>query len=238
MISAATMDERASVVAVILWVANCQSCRKDARTNSLAVTRAGTDGPESMLRIPRWVTQEQSTRRRSIGRHTSRPSELPGRLGRAHTLTPPSASDRALDSAAASDTNRHSPAERTSRLGRMSSVHTPATRRSARRRLGDRFRERLRISSWCLTRTDSATTARAPPGPVSRATVANRWRNRTARSRMAPIVTSWRNPRNAKEFGIRHAQAQFAWYLVVGALHLRPPMFTSSHTQARLPRRS
>jgi CBS domain-containing protein len=23
---------------------------------------------------------------------------------------------------------------------------------------------------------------------------------------MAPIVTSWRNPRNVKEFGIRHAQ--------------------------------
>jgi hypothetical protein len=23
-----------------------------------------------------------------------------------------------------------------------------------------------------------------------------------------PIVTSWRNPRNAKEWGIRHAQAQ------------------------------
>ena len=66
--------------------------------------------------------------------------------------------------------------------------------------VGDRFRERLRISSCCLTRTDSATTARAPPGPVSRATVANRWRNRTARSRMAPIVTSWRNPRNAKNF--------------------------------------
>ena len=30
-------------------------------------------------------------------------------------------------------------ADRTSRPGRMSSVHTPATRRSARRRLGERF---------------------------------------------------------------------------------------------------
>jgi hypothetical protein len=55
-------------------------------------------------------------------------------------------------------------AERTRRLGRTNSVHTPATRRSASRRLGARRRERLRISSCCLTRTDSATTARAPPG--------------------------------------------------------------------------
>ena len=47
----------------------------------------------------------------------------------------------------------------------------------------DRFCERLRISSWCLTSTDSATTARAPPGPASSATVASRCRRRTARSR-------------------------------------------------------
>jgi hypothetical protein len=32
------------------------------------------------------------------------------------------------------------------------------------------------VVSWCLTKTDSATTARAPPGPASRATVASRWR--------------------------------------------------------------
>jgi hypothetical protein len=43
----------------------------------------------------------------------------------------------------------------------------------------------LRISSWCLTSTDSATTERAPPGPTSRTTVASRWRNRTATSRIA-----------------------------------------------------
>jgi hypothetical protein len=49
----------------------------------------------------------------------------------------------------------------------------------------DRFRERLRIRSWCLTSTDSATTERAPPGPANRATVARRCRNRTARSRTA-----------------------------------------------------
>ena len=64
-------------------------------------------------------------------------------------------------------------AERRNRLGRIKSVHRPATTRSEGRRLGDRFRERLRISSWCLTSTDSATTERAPPGPASRATVAS-----------------------------------------------------------------
>jgi hypothetical protein len=36
-----------------LWVANSQSCRKDARTKSLAVSRAVTADPESVLRIPR-----------------------------------------------------------------------------------------------------------------------------------------------------------------------------------------
>ena len=34
--------------------------------------------------------------------------------------------------------------------------------------LGARRRERLRIRSWCLMRTDSAATARAPLGPTSR----------------------------------------------------------------------
>ena len=46
-------------------------------------------------------------------------------------------------------------AERIGRPGRMRSVHTPAAMRSARRRWGERFRERLRISSCCLTSTDS-----------------------------------------------------------------------------------
>src|SRR5712691_12668947 len=76
-------------------------------------------------------------------------------------------------------------AERISRPGRMRSAQTPATMRSAKRRFGERFRDRLRMSSCCLTSTDSATTERAPPGPASRATVANRCRKRTARSRTA-----------------------------------------------------
>jgi hypothetical protein len=66
-----------------LWVANSYSCRKDVRTISLAVFRAGTAGPESVLRIFRWVTEGRSPRRRSIGRHTSRPSKLPGHPRRA-----------------------------------------------------------------------------------------------------------------------------------------------------------
>ena len=40
-------------------------------------------------------------------------------------------------------------------------LHKLATARSDGRRLGDRFRERLRISTCCLTSTDSATTERA-----------------------------------------------------------------------------
>ena len=49
-------------------------------------------------------------------------------------------------------------AELIRRAGRMKRAHTPATRRSEKHRWGDRCRERLRIRSCCLTRTDSATT--------------------------------------------------------------------------------
>src|ERR1700682_4236633 len=73
----------------------------------------------------------------------------------------------------------------------MKTAHRPATTRSEGRRLGDRFRERLRISSWCLTSTDSATTERAPPGPASRATVANRCRKRTDRSLALFSSSQW-----------------------------------------------
>jgi hypothetical protein len=31
------------------------------------------------------------------------------------------------------------------------------------------------MSNWCLTASDSAATARTPPGPASRAKVSNRW---------------------------------------------------------------
>ena len=62
-------------------------------------------------------------------------------------------------------------AERIRRAGRMQRAHKPATRRSEARKFGDRYRERLRIRSCCLMRTDSATTKRMPPGPRSRASV-------------------------------------------------------------------
>src|SRR5437667_12205867 len=89
----------------------------------------------------------------------------------------------------------------------MKTAHRPATTRSAGRRFGDRVRERLRISSWCLTSTDSATTARAPPGPASRATVARRWRNRTARSRMSPAYQDREIQEMLMNFAIRQPQA-------------------------------
>ena len=85
----------------------------------------------------------------------------------------------------------------------MKTAHRPATTRSEGQRLGERFRQRLRTSSWCLTSTDSATTERAPPGPASRATVTSRCRNRTARSRTAESYQDGR-AKNAHEFGIRH----------------------------------
>lgn len=83
---------------------------------------------------------------------------------------------------------------------RDESTLRPATTRSAGRRWGDRFRDRLRISSWCLTRTDSATTERAPPGPASRATVVNRCRYRTARSCTAGSYLDRDAGKNAPEF--------------------------------------
>src|SRR5713101_3065963 len=74
--------------------------------------------------------------------------------------------------------------------------------------VGDRFRERLRISSWCLTSTDSATTERTPPGPASRATVASRSRTRTARSRTAQSYQDREIRRNLTNLAIRHPQAR------------------------------
>jgi hypothetical protein len=51
-----------------------------------------------------------------------------------------------------------------------------------------------------LTSTDSATTERTPPGPASRATVANRCRKRTARSRTAPSYKIAARARISNEF--------------------------------------
>src|SRR5437016_2538514 len=48
-------------------------------------------------------------------------------------------------------------AERSRRVGRTKSAIKPARIRSDEGRLGDRCRERFTIKSWCLRRSDSAT---------------------------------------------------------------------------------
>jgi hypothetical protein len=95
-------------------------------------------------------------------------------------------------------------AERISRTGRMRSAHTPATTRSERRRLGERLRERLRIRTWCLRSTDSATTDRAAgtsqpgdrrqqmqkqDGEITHRTIGSRSRLRQKRSRILQFAT-------------------------------------------------
>ncbi len=57
----------------------------------------------------------------------------------------------------------------------------PAKMRSPADRVGDRCRERFTIRSWCLRRSDSATTERTPPGPSNRARTAIKWMKRTAK---------------------------------------------------------
>ncbi len=76
-------------------------------------------------------------------------------------------------------------ADRIRRAGRMKRAHNPATKRSNARSFGARSWVRIRIGSCCLTRTDSATTERTPPGPTSRARVATTWTKRMRRSRIA-----------------------------------------------------
>ncbi len=116
--------------------------------------------------------------------------------------------------------------ERINRPGRMKSAHRPATTRSQGRRLGDRFRERLRISSWCLTSTDSATTDRAPPGPASRATVASRCRNRTARSRTAESYQDRDFVKNAHESCNSPSTVEIPLYILApSSLRVRLPLF-------------
>jgi hypothetical protein len=75
-------------------------------------------------------------------------------------------------------------ADRSKRVGRTKSASKPARMPSDARRLGDRFRERFTIRSWCLRRSDSATMERTPPGPSNRARVATNWMKRTARLRI------------------------------------------------------
>lgn len=75
-------------------------------------------------------------------------------------------------------------AERSRRVERIRPAQNPPMTRSIGRRFGVLTRDRLRINSWCLSRSDSATTERAPPGRRSLANMAMRWTKRTARSRI------------------------------------------------------
>jgi hypothetical protein len=76
-------------------------------------------------------------------------------------------------------------AERIRRAGRTRRAHKPATRRSEVSRMGERCHERLRIRGCCLTRIDSVTTERMPPGPKSQARVAMTWTPRMTRSHIS-----------------------------------------------------
>ena len=88
-------------------------------------------------------------------------------------------------------------AERIRRAGFMNKEHNPATKRSQTRRFGARLRERLRISSCCLRRTDSATTERMPPGRQSRESVTMAWMKRVTRSRIATFYQERQKPEMA-----------------------------------------
>jgi len=67
----------------------------------------------------------------------------------------------------------------------MNKEHNPAMKRSLARRFGARFRERFRISSCCLMRTDSATTERIPPGRQSWESATMAWTKRMTRLRIS-----------------------------------------------------
>src|SRR4249920_2834746 len=76
-----------------------------------------------------------------------------------------------------------------------------------RERLGERFLDRLRTSSWCLTSTDSATTERAPRDRrVGKRSPADAETGRPDRAPPDPTKIATRT-KNAHEFGIRHGHA-------------------------------
>jgi hypothetical protein len=77
-------------------------------------------------------------------------------------------------------------AARTSRLGRMSSVHA-GDHPIAEAEVGERRREPTENSSCCLARTD--TRARAPTGPASRATVVQEVEHHDGQVAHGPMLT-------------------------------------------------
>jgi hypothetical protein len=97
-------------------------------------------------------------------------------------------------------------ATRTSRLGRMSSVHTLATTRSARRKLGGTSPRAIEDQELLLDEyglSHDGTCAARPDEPDEGRHEVQRQDGQVAHDTM---LTSERNPRNAREFGIRHAQ--------------------------------
>ncbi len=74
------------------------------------------------------------------------------------------------------------------RRGLTNCAVSPSTKRSSVVRFGARCRERLLINSWCLSSSDSAATARTPPGRRSFARVTSRWIAKRSRSRMGRTV--------------------------------------------------
>ena len=72
------------------------------------------------------------------------------------------------------------------RRGWRKNVQNPNKNRSCAERLGARRLDRLMTSSCCFIRRLSATTARAPPGPMSLAMVVSRWRRSIRKFLMAP----------------------------------------------------
>jgi integrase len=65
-----------------------------------------------------------------------------------------------------------------------------------------------RISSWCLTSTDSATTERPPRRPASRATITSRCRKRRSDRAVPRPRGIASRARNAQQFAIRDPQVR------------------------------
>jgi hypothetical protein len=74
------------------------------------------------------------------------------------------------------------------RLGLTNRVVTASTIRSSAVRFGAQGRERLLIRSWCFSASDSAATARMPPGRRSFAKVTTKWMARMKRLRIAQTL--------------------------------------------------
>ena len=66
----------------------------------------------------------------------------------------------------------------------------------------------MRISSWCLTSTDSATTERAPPGPASRATRRQQMQKKDGQIAHRAILSRSQHQELLRNSAIRHAQAE------------------------------